>query len=83
MALSTAERKHRMPFGAQKAIAAEEGVAESYVSAAVADELRPKTPAARMRLRRIRVAVARKLKMRVDEVFPADAPESERATAVA
>jgi len=70
MPLTTAERKHRMPFGSQREIAREEAVDEAYVSKAIADEIFPKTDEARVKLRRVRVAIARRLKVRVDEAFP-------------
>lgn len=70
MPLTIAERKHRMPFGAQREVATEEGVDEAYVSKAMNDEVHPKTPEARQKLRRVQVALARKLKVRVEDVFP-------------
>lgn len=70
--LSIAERKHRMPYGAQKQVAAEEQVSEQYVSGVMNDEVKPKTEKGAKKLRRVQVAIARKLRMRVDEVFPPD-----------
>ena len=71
MPLSTAERKHRLPFGSQKEIAEAEGVSEAYVSLAVADEIRPKTKPSQAKLRRIRARIARKLGVSVAEAYPA------------
>lgn len=70
-----------MPHGAQKEVAHEEGVSVSYVSLVMADEVRAKTEAGRKRRRRIQVAIARKLGMRVDDVFPAEQPNREPAVA--
>ena len=70
MLLTIAERKHLMPYGAQKDVATEQGASEGYVSLAMNDELRPKTQAGRKKLRRVQVAIARKLGRTVDDVFP-------------
>lgn len=70
MPLTIAERKHQMPFGAQLEVAKAEGVSPSYISAVMSDEVFPKTPATRKKLRRIQVALARKLGKPVDEAFP-------------
>lgn len=85
MPLSVAERKHQMPFGAQRAVSAEQRVDPGYVSKVMNDEIHPKTPSAQKKLRRVQVALARKLGRRVDEVFGGDsAPVVETApTAVA
>lgn len=69
MALSVAERKHLMPFGAQKEVAAEESVDEAFVTRVLADEVHPKTERGRKSVRRVRVALARKIRMRVDDAF--------------
>jgi transcriptional regulator with XRE-family HTH domain len=76
MPLTTAERKHRMPFGAQKEIAAALEVTPAYVSRVLSDDIRPRTPTGQKQLRRIRVAIARRLGMPVDEVFPPPAPDA-------
>ena len=78
MPLSIAERKHLMPFRAQAEVAASEHVAESYVSAVMNDAVRPKTDLTRKKLRRVQVALARKLGVTVDEAFP---PASQAAAA--
>lgn len=70
MSLSIAERKHQMPRGAQRQIATEHGVKEGYVSEVMGDLVRPTTEAGRKKLRRVQVALARKLGKPVDEVFP-------------
>lgn len=72
MPLTIAERKHRMPYGAQLEVARQEGVAESYVSAVMNGDVRPKTEPTRKKLRRVQVALARKLGVTVDEAFPPD-----------
>ena len=69
MPLTTAERKHLMPYGAQKEVATEEGATEAYVSLAMNDEVHPKTEAGREKLRRVRVRIAGKLGITVDEAF--------------
>lgn len=76
MPLTVAERKHLMPYGAQKEVAQDEEVPEPYVSLVMNDALHPKTEVAKQKLRRVQVAIARKLRMRVDEVFPPEQPTS-------
>jgi len=76
MPLSIAERKHRLPMGAQKEIAREAGVSTTVVSEVVSEEYNPKTPKGRATERRIRVRVARKLGMKVDDVFPPTPPSA-------
>jgi transcriptional regulator with XRE-family HTH domain len=70
MPLSIAERKHRMPYGAQMEVAREEGVAESYVSAVMNGEVRPKTEPTRQKLHRVQEALSRKLGTSLDDAFP-------------
>jgi transcriptional regulator with XRE-family HTH domain len=82
MPLTIAERKYLMPFGAQIEVARAESVSESYVSAVMSDAVEPKTPPTRKKLRRVQVALARKLGRPVDDVFPAHA-KHEAATAAA
>jgi hypothetical protein len=77
MPLSIAERKHRMPYGAQVAVATELEVAESYVSAVMNGEVRPKTDVTREKLSRVQIALAHKLELPVEEAFP----EHEHVTA--
>jgi hypothetical protein len=74
MPLTIAERKHQMPHGAGLEIAEKEKVHPAYVSRALADEIRPKTRPAKKKLRRVRVAIARKLGVTVDEAFPPAEP---------
>lgn len=69
MPLSIAERKYRMPHGALQEVARAEGVANSYVTAVMNGTVAAKSPRAKKRLRRIQVALARKLGRRVDDVF--------------
>lgn len=76
MPLTTADRKHLMPYGAQKEVATEQGVTEAYVSLVMAGEVRPKTEMTRKKLRRVQVAIARKLGRTVDEVFPQTTQET-------
>lgn len=78
--LSPAERKHRMPYGAVREIAKQLGVSEQLVSMVLADESRAKTEEGRKRRRRIQVAIARKLGMRVDDVFPPDITNTHTAS---
>lgn len=72
MPLTIAQRKQRLRdlFGAQRDIAADQGVSKSYVSQAVSEELRPKTPRAQEKLRQVQAAIADKLGEKVEDVFP-------------
>ena len=70
MPLSIAERKHRLPFGAQREVSTEQRVDPGYVSKIMDGAIRPKTEPGRKKLRRIQVALARKLGVTVDEAFP-------------
>lgn len=81
MPLTIAERKHLMPFGAQREVAAEQSVDAGYVSRVMNDEVHPKTPLARKKLRRVQVALARKLGVTVDEAFPPQKQEAATAAA--
>jgi transcriptional regulator with XRE-family HTH domain len=83
MPLSIAERKHLMPYGAQKEVAKELGVLEGYVSEVMNDLVHPKTATGKKKLRTVQVALSRKLRLPVDEVFPTEkeaAPEMARAS---
>lgn len=77
MPLSIAERKHLMPFGAQREVSAEQRVDPGYVSKVMNGEVFPKTLTSRKKLRRVQVAIARKLGRRVDEVFGGDVVTTE------
>lgn len=77
--LSIAERKHLMPHGAQRAVASEQMVSESYLSAVMNGEVFPKTPPTREKLARVQAALAAKLNRPVEDVFP----EMTREAAVA
>lgn len=72
MPLSIADRKHLLgkQFGVQRELAAELGVHHTYVSRVVNGEVIPKTLHSQKKLRRTQVAIARKLRRRVAEVFP-------------
>lgn len=70
MPLTIAERKHRMPHGAQKKIAQTEGVSEQYVSSVMNETFVPQTEPARRKVQRVRVRIARALGVTVDEAFP-------------
>lgn len=67
MSIARYARKERLPTGAQKEIAERLGVAASVVSRVMNDKGADLAPAT---VRRVRVAIARKLRMKVDEVFP-------------
>ncbi len=69
MPISIADRKHRMPFGAQQEVADELEVPKSYVSAVMSDEVFPKTEETREKLRRVQEALAKKLELPVEDVF--------------
>lgn len=67
MSIARYARKEMLDTGVQREIAHRLNVAESSVSKVMNDkvsDLSPKT------VRRIRVAIARRLRMRVDEAFP-------------
>lgn len=70
VALTVAERKHRLSFGAQKEIAADLGVSRALVSLVVSDQYHPTRYEGKRTRRRIQVRIARKLGLRVDEAFP-------------
>jgi transcriptional regulator with XRE-family HTH domain len=70
MPLTVAERKYRLPRGAQKEVAALLGVGPAYISRAMEGDLRPKTPEAIRRLRRAQRALAKKLGVTLTEAFP-------------
>ena len=70
MPLSIAERKHRLPHGSQREVARELGCTEGFVSGVVNETFEPRTPATERKVRRVKVAIARKLGMRVDDAFP-------------
>lgn len=74
MPLTIADRKHQMPYGAQREVASEQKCTEAYVSLVMSDDVRPRTEVARKKLRRVRVALARKLGRPVDDVFPPETP---------
>lgn len=59
------ERKERLGFGAIRKTAKKVGCSEALVSAVVNDKA-PNTAL----VRRVKVALARRMKMRVDDAFP-------------
>lgn len=71
MALSIAERKHRLPHGAMKEIAEAHGVSLTYVSRAVAGEVHPKSEQAKLKLRAVQESVAERIGLPVEDVFGA------------
>jgi hypothetical protein len=75
MPMTVADRVHQMPHGAQRVVARDLGLAESYVSAVITGDARPKTARGRKTVRRVQVAIARKLSVTVDEAFPPDAQQ--------
>lgn len=70
MPLTVAERLHRAPHGVQRDVAAELGLSKTTVSKIMRGEMVPKTPKAKATMRKVQVAVARRLRLPVDEVFP-------------
>lgn len=66
MPLTVWQRKERLPFGAQKEVATEEGCDPAVVSMVVNDKAGNYDP---KRVRRIQVRLARKMGCRVDEAF--------------
>lgn len=71
MALSKYERKERLGYGAQKEIAQElgRGFSEATVSRVMNEK--DGSTVTPEKARRVRVAIARRLRMPVDEAFPA------------
>ncbi len=66
MPISRYERKERLPFGAQKEIAEKLDLAESTVSLVVNDKVAALNAGT---VRKVRVAVARRIGLPVDQVF--------------
>lgn len=76
--LTIAERKHRLPHGAGKAVASRFGVSGTYVTDTMNGVLKPTSDEAKKKLRRVQVWIARKyFRLPVAVVFP----ESEQETA--
>lgn len=69
MSIARYARKERLKNGVQKEIAAALDVDESVVSRVMNDKGADLSPATR---RRVQVAIARKLRMPVDEAFPSE-----------
>lgn len=69
MPLTRFERKERLPYGEQKAIAVEVGVSPAFVSRVMNDKVDGMDSE---RVRRCRVAIARRMRPRVPvaEAFP-------------
>lgn len=78
--MTASERKALMPHGAQREIANALKLTESYVSQVITGDARPKTPRAHRTVRRIQVAIARKLGRRVGEVFPLETQKEQTTT---
>jgi hypothetical protein len=83
MPLTVAERKHLMPYGARKDVASELQVDGTYVSRVMNGEVIPKTELGRKKLRRVQVALARKLGRTADEVFPPEIAHTTEPAALA
>ena len=69
MSFTRYARRGRLPVGYQKQIAAKLGVARSVVSRVMNDKGADLSPVTR---RKVQVALARKLGLKVDEAFPQD-----------
>jgi hypothetical protein len=69
MALSAIGRKHLLPHGAQREIAQKFGLSDAYVTSVVKGEDFPATSRGWQTYRKVQVAIARKLRMRLDEAF--------------
>jgi predicted XRE-type DNA-binding protein len=67
MSIARYARKERLRTGAQNEIALRLDVSKSTVSKVMNDKV---SDLAATTIRKVRVAIARKLRMRVDEVFP-------------
>lgn len=75
--LTIAERKHRMPHGAQTIVAKRFAVSGTYVTDAMNGVLRPSGDDARKKLRRVQVYIARKyFRLPVAVVFPESEQEA-------
>ena len=83
MPLTIAERKHRMPHGAQRAVAAQFGVSEAYVSVIMNEQAMPKTAVSLEKVQRIQAALAARLALPVEDVFPDVQEEAAPVTASA
>lgn len=59
-----------MPHGAQQQVAAALHVDKGFVSKVMDDAVKPKTDLGRKKVRAVQVALARRLRLPVDEVFP-------------
>jgi DNA-binding transcriptional regulator YdaS (Cro superfamily) len=70
MAANMALIKERLEHGAQKKIAESIGVPAPTVSNVITGAYRPRTERGRKTERRVQVAIARALRMKVEEVFP-------------
>jgi transcriptional regulator with XRE-family HTH domain len=81
MALSALGRKHLLGFGRQREIARKLGLSESYVSMVVSGVVVPRTEKGRKTARRVQVAVARALGMKLHEAFAELAPQSVQESA--
>lgn len=81
MPLTVAERKHRLPYGAMKAVAEAVKKDRSYVAKVVAGEVFPKTQKGRDTLREVQVAVARRLRVPVAIAFPESVSQTNQDTA--
>lgn len=67
MSIARYARKERLYYGAQKDIATALGVDEAVVSRVMNDKVERLSPAT---VRRVRAAIARKLRRPISEVFP-------------
>lgn len=76
MPLTRAERKDRMPFGAQRRVAAAEKVSESYVSEVMNGVVFARTPRGTKTLQRVQRALAKELGVDVAEAFPVESLSS-------
>lgn len=72
--LTPAQRKDRMPHGGRRRVAKRQRprVAESYVSAVMAGEVRPKTKRTKLKLRRTQVECAREMGLTLELAFSED-----------
>lgn len=72
MSIARYARKERLRHGDQKEIAAKLGISEPVVSRVMNDKINQLSAET---VRRVRVAIARKLGLKVDEAFPQELDE--------
>lgn len=78
MPMTPGEINDRMPVGTQRELAAQLQVSPAYVSRVVQQNMEPRGPRGRKTMRRVQVAIARRIGLKVDEVFTSIMTQSDR-----